>query len=74
MAAKKSDSGSGELVALAPCVYYRTKAGNFAQPVYQGGQIPRDAVDPDHLKMLEDEGIVGTPKEAEKAAADDSEA
>jgi hypothetical protein len=56
MAEKKAD-----LVAKVPCVVYRTPEGRQVT-VYEGAPIPRDAVDSDHLKMLEDEGLVGAPE------------
>lgn len=72
MAESKSTKNTGELVAISPLVIWTGKDGRLNHTA-QGGVIARDAVDPDHLKMLEDEGHVGSAKEAEKAAEADSE-
>lgn len=72
MAAQKKSEQGDVVVALDPMVVYTDRAG-AQQGVYQGAQIARDAVDPDHLKHLEEIGAVGSVKEAEKAAEADSE-
>lgn len=57
-----TDKADKTLVVTAPLVVAHLKGGTLRH-LYQGAEVPRDEIDPDHLKQLEDEGFVGASED-----------